>query len=370
VGVDVRPVTRQTLSVTVTEEGKTRVIDRYIVSAPIDSYARRIELEVGDSVEAGQAIVHLDPMRSGTLDPRSRAEAQAAVSAAQAALSAATEAVEAARAEADLAQNEYERVRKVANQGLLSKGTLDAARANWRSTQARMRSAEFNVEVARGELQASRATLEYSAATPDEAGGHVSVLVNSPVDGRVLKVFHESEGAVSQGQPLLEIGDPRALEIEVELLSADAIRVRQGMSVRLLRWGGDMPLDAEIKRVEPRGFTKVSALGVEEQRVLVICDIHSEYEDWKNLGDGYRVEAEFIIWEQDDTLQVPSSALFRNAENWSVFRLEDGRAIVTPVELGMRGGLAAEVVGGLENGDPVIIYPSDSVSDGARVEPR
>ena len=370
VGVDVREVSLGRLSVTVTEEGKTRVIDRYIISAPVAGYARRVELEVGDSVSSGQAIVHLDPMHSGALDPRSQAEAEATVNATQAALSAATESAEASRAEADLARSEYERVRRVANQGLLSQGTLDSARADWRGTQARLRSAEFNVEVARGELEASRAALEYSAAEPDGTGDHVSVMVKSPVDGRVLKVINESEGAVAQGQPLLEIGDPRALEIEVELLSADAVRIHEGMSVRLLRWGGDYALEAVVRRVEPTGFTKFSALGVEEQRVLVICDMSSDYEQWHNLGDGYRVEAEFILWEQDDTLQGPASALFRSGEGWTVFRVAGGRAQVTPVKLGARSGLSAQVTSGLSAGDLVIIYPGDKVADGVKVRPR
>ena len=370
VGVDVREVISETLSVTVTEEGKTRVIDRYVVSAPIAGYARRVELEVGDSVGGGQVIAHLDPMRSGTLDPRSQAEAEAAVSTAEAALSAATEAVEATRAEADLAQNEYERIRQVANQGLLSQGALDAARADWRSSQARLRSAEFNVEVARGGLEAASAALEYSAVEPDGSGNHVSVAVKSPVEGRVLKVIHESEGAVNQGQPLLEVGDPRALEIEVEMLSVDAVRVHEGMAVRFLRWGGDQALEGVVKRVEPTGFTKISALGVEEQRVLVICDISSEYELWQNLGDGYRVEAEFILWEEEDTLQVPASALFRSGEDWAVFKIEGSKAVVTTVELGARSGLAAQVLSGLDAGEQVVIYPGDGVVDGVKVETR
>jgi HlyD family secretion protein len=370
VGIDVREVVSETLTVNVTEEGKTRVIDRYIVSAPIAGYARRIELEVGDNVSSGQLTVHLDPMRSGTLDPRSKAEAEAAVSTAQAALNAATESVGANRAEAELAQNEYERIRRVANQGLLSQGALDAARADWRGSQARLRSAEFNIEAARGGVDAAQAALEFSAVEPDGSDSHISVPVNSPVDGRVLKVIHESEGVVVRGQPLLELGDPRALEVEVEMLSIDAVRVHEGMSVRFLRWGGDQALGGEVKRVEPTGFTKVSALGVEEQRVLVICAISSAFELWQNLGDGYRVEAEFILWEQDDTLQVPASALFRHGDEWAVFKVSDNKARINTVELGARSGLAAQVLSGLSLGDQVVIYPSDNVVDGVRVEPR
>lgn len=370
VAVEVREVIRGPLSVTIVEEGKTRVIDRYVVSAPIDGYARRIELDVGDAVLAGQELVHLDPMRSATLDPRSQAEAQAGVSTSQAALSAATEAATAITAEAERARNEYERLRRLAEQGLVSQNALDAARAAWRSTEARQRSAEFNVEVARGQLEVARAALDYAAASPTAADAHQSVTITAPADGRVLKVIRESEGAVHQGQEFLEIGNPTALEIEVELLSQDAVRLRPGMPVRLLRWGGPVPLQAAVRRIEPTGFTKVSALGVEEQRVLVICDITSPLEDWQSLGDGYRVEAEFIIWEEDNVLQLPTSALFRRAEEWAVFLVSGGRVRIVPVTLGARSGLAAEVTGGVEEGARVVIYPGDRVEDGVRVEPR
>lgn len=368
--VDIRSVERGPLSVTVTDEGKTRVIDRYVVSAPIDGYSRRIELDVGDTVAAGQELVHLDPMRSGTLDPRSQAEVRAGVNAAQAALSAANEAVIAVTAEADRARNEYERLRRLAEQGLVSQNALDAARAAWRSSEARQRSSEFNVEVARGQLEVARAALDYAAASPTDSDAHQSMTVAAPVDGRVLKVIRESEGAVRQGQEMLEVGDPAALELEVELLSQDAVKLRPGMPVRLLRWGGPVPLDAAVRRIEPSGFTKTSALGVEEQRVLVICDITSPWEDWKSLGDGYRVEAEFVIWEENDVLQVPTSALFRHGTDWSVFVLRDGRAEITPVTLGAQSGLAAQVTGGLKEGELVIIYPGDRVSEGVRAEPR
>jgi HlyD family secretion protein len=175
---------------------------------------------------------------------------------------------------------------------------------------------------------------------------------------------------VVRGQSLIEIGDPAALEIEVEMLSVDAVRLHEGMSVRFLRWGGEQALDGVVKRVEPSGFTKISALGVEEQRVLVICAISTEYEQWRGLGDGYRVEAEFILWEEDDTLQVPASALFRSGEDWAVFSISDGRVQVTLVELGARSGLAAQILSGLSAGDRVVIYPGDNVIDGARVETR
>jgi len=370
VDVDVREVVFAPLSVTVTEEGRTRVIDRYLLSAPIDGYARRIELDVGDAVVAGQELVHLDPLRSGTLDPRSQAEAQAGVNAAQAALNAANEAVSAITAEAERARNEYERLRRLAGQGLVSQNALDAARAEWRSTGARQRSAEFNVDVAEGQLEIARAALDYAAATPSASDAHQSVVLTAPVDGRVLKIIRESEGTVRQAQELLEIGDPTALEIEVELLSQDAVKLRPGMPVRLLRWGGPAVLEAAVRRIEPTGFTKVSALGVEEQRVLVICDIISPLEAWQSLGDGYRVEAEFVIWEESDVLQLPTSALFRRGGDWAVFVLYEGRAKLTPVTLGERSGLAAQVLEGIEEGNRVIIYPGERVSEGTRVRPR
>jgi HlyD family secretion protein len=370
VAVDIRPVVRGPLSVTITEEGKTRVVDRYVVSAPVAGFARRVELDVGDEINRGQVLIHLDPMRSGTLDPRTRAEAAAAVRAAEAALNASNQRVEAAEAEAELARNEYERVRKVAARGLISQDALDAARARWRSTRARHRSAEFDAQVAGGELEAARAALEFSATAPGDFGDHVSVAVKAPVDGRVLAVIHESEGVVAEGQPLLELGDPRALEIEVELLSRDAVRVHEGTSVRFLRWGGEEMLKGVVRRVEPTGFTKFSALGVEEQRVLVICDINSPYEVWQSLGDGYRVEAEFVLWENDDVLQVPASALFRADGGPAVFRIADGRSRVTAITTGARNGLSVQVIDGLEPGDQVVIYPGERVSDGERVRPR
>jgi len=368
--VDIATVETAPLSVTVVEEGKTRVIDRYIISAPVAGYARRVEWQVGDHVSAGDSLLHLDPMRSPGLDPRTQAESRAMVSAAQAALAGAVEGATAASAEADLASNDYERIRRVANQGLLSQGSLDAAFAAFRTASARKRSAEFAVEVAKGELSAARAVLDYGAAGPDGDDNHQSIIVASPLEGRILRVIHESEGAVVQGQPLLEIGDPRALEVEVEVLSLHAVKLHAGTAVRFLRWGGDEALEGVVKVVEPTGFTKVSSLGVEEQRVLVICDISSDYEHWRALGDGYRVEAEFILWQQDAVLQLPASALFRSGSDWAVFTVSNGRAVVKTIEIGARNGLAAQVISGLSNGDQVIIYPGDDVADGVRVEAR
>lgn len=368
--VDVAAVARAPLQVTVREEGRTRVKDRYVISAPVPGFAHRLELEVGDPVQAGQAVVRLEPLRSTALDPRTRAEAEARVAAAEAALQAAEQNTSVREAEQALARTELERVQRLREVGAVSQGALDQAAAEARRAEAALRSARFAVEVARYELEAARATLSYSAQEEPHPADEV-MDVRSPVAGEVLRLIHESEGVVTAGEPLIEVGNPRALEVEVEVLSADAVRIAPGMRVLLERWGGEAPLEATVRRVEPVGFTKVSALGVEEQRVLVIVDLVSPPEQWSRLGDGYRVEATFVLWEGDEVLQVPSSALFRGAEGWEVFALSEGSKVrARRVELGRRSGLAAQVTAGLAPGELVITHPDDRIEDGLEVRPR
>jgi HlyD family secretion protein len=223
------------------------------------------------------------------------------------------------------------------------------------------------VQVSRYELDAAEAVLGHSAARENGEGGE-TVMLRSPVTGNVLARLRESEGVVSAGTSLLELGDTRQLEVEVEVLSPDAVRIHPGGRVLFERWGGDEPLEGVVRTVEPRGFMKVSALGVEEQRVLVIADIASPPQEWQALGDGYRVEARFVVWESPDALVLPSSALFRRDGDWVVYRVEDGRARLTPVRIGHNNGLDAEVLDGLQAGDRVIVHPGDDVDDGARVE--
>ena len=369
VAVDVVSVTRAPLQVTVEEEGKTRVVDRFIISAPVPGYMRRIELKVGDSVTREQVLVKIEPLRSVILDPRSRAEAQARVAAAQAALQAAQEDVEAAQAEADYAAAQLQRYRLLVPKGYVSLEALQQAEAAARRTRARRISAEFAVQVAQHELEAARTALRYSVAQGEKKTMETA-LVQAPVDGRVLKVTRESEGVVQAGEALLEVGDPSSLEVVIDVLSADAVRIAPGTRVLFERWGGGAPLEGSVRRVEPTGFTKISALGVEEQRVLVLADFASPLEQWKRLGDGYRVEARFILWEGQDVLQVPASALFRHREDWAVFVAENGRARLQPIEVGHRSGLAAEVVSPLREGDLVIVHPDDSIADRARISVR
>jgi HlyD family secretion protein len=369
VAVDLAPVTRGPLTVTVEEEGKTRVIDRYVVSAPVAGFARRIELDVGDPVGRGDRLLALEPLRSDVLDPRRRAEAEAQVASARSAMHAAEQNAAAAEADEELARLELVRIEKLGRIRYVSEGELDRARAQARAASATLRSAQFALEVARHELDAAETALEYSAAS-DGSEPPETVAVRSPVDGRVLRLMRESEGVVASGAPLIEVGDPKALEVEVDVLSSDAVRIAPGTPVRFERWGGDEPLAGVVRVVEPTGFTKISALGVEEQRVLVISDITSPPAAWERLGDGYRVEAAFILWEGEDVLQVPASALFRHGEGWAVFVHRDGRAALTPVVTGARNGLRVQILDGLEDGQEVVVHPSDDLSPGGRIRTR
>ncbi len=369
VPVDVAHVRRGGLQVTVEEEGKTRVIDRFVLSAPVPGFARRVELDVGDAVTAGQVVAQLEPLRSTVLDPRSRAVAEAQLAAAGAALQVTQETALAAAADADIAETELKRVARLRELGDVSQEALDQAEAQARQTQAARRSAEFSVEVARYEVEAAETSLRYSAAE-NTANPRETVEIRAPVAGCVLHVHDESERVVTAGAPLIEIGDPRALEVEVDVLSADAVRIRPGTRVLYERWGGGPPLEGRVQLVEPVGFTKISALGVEEQRVLVIADIVSPPDQWERLGDGYRVEASFVLWESDDVLQIPSSALFRQGDGWAVFTVEGERAVRRPVEVGHRSGIMAEVVSGLLEGQVVIPHPDDTIEDRTRVRPR
>jgi len=369
VPVDVAEVKRAPLTVTVEEEGKTRVRERYTVSAPVAGYVRRIELKAGDAVAAGQVLAVIEPLRSDALDPRSRAQAQAQASAAQAALAAAQENARAAAAAAQLAQQERARAESLRQSNFVSAQALDSARTAETRARAAEAAAQHAVRVARFDLATARAALA-STARLQSGGAAERIKVAAPVAAHVLKLLHESEGAVAAGQPLLEIGDPASLEVEVELLSTHAVKVAPGSKVILDRWGGEQPVAGSVRVVEPSGYTKISALGVEEQRVRVIVDFTSPREAWARLGDGYRVEARFVLWEGQDVLQLPTSALFRQGEGWAAFTIEGRHARLKPVEIGQRAGLATEVLSGLAAGDRVVAHPDETIRDGVRVKPR
>jgi HlyD family secretion protein len=364
--VETAEVARRPLAITVEEEGRTRVRDRYVLHAPVAGYLRRIELDVGDAAPLGATLATLDPLRPATLDQRSRAEAGARVAAARAELAGREAAARQAVAEAELAAAEFARREGLVEKGLVSRSQFDEARSRMRATEAARRAATAAIEVARYELEAANAALRFTSS--GEAGNPLeTVPVRSPVEGRVLAIRQESAGVVAAGQPLLEVGDPGELEVEVEVLSRDAVRIAPGGRVLLERWGGEDALEGAVRTVEPTGFTKVSALGVEEQRVRVIVDLASPPDAWRRLGDGYRVEAVFIVWEREDALTVPASALFRRDNGWAVFAVEGGRAREREVTVGPGSGLLTEIVGGIEEGATVVVHPGDAVSDGVRV---
>jgi HlyD family secretion protein len=367
VPVEGAAVVRAPLRVTVEEEGRTRVKDRFIISAPVAGYLQRIQLEVGDAVTQGQTLAVMEPLRPEVLDPRSRARAEAQVAAAQAALKSAEEQVISARAEDVYAQAEFRRKQKLLRDALVSQGDLDQAQTHARQAAAAKRSAEFAVEVARFDREAAQTALQYSISGNGKEALE-TVKLRAPVASRVLAIHHESEGVVVTGEDLLEIGDPAALEVAVDVLSADAVRIRPGGAVQLQRWGGEQPLDGVVRIVEPSGFTKISALGVEEQRVWVIADITSPRELWQQLGDGYRVEAHFILWDDEDVLQLPASALFRHANGWAVFAIRGGKARRVAVQTGHSNGLVTQVLSGIGAGEIVIVHPDDRIDDGVRVD--
>jgi HlyD family secretion protein len=369
VSVDLVAVKRGPLRVTVEEEGRTRVKDRFILSAPVPGYMQRISLDVGDPVNKGQRVALLEPLRSVVLDPRSRADAEAAAAAAQAALAAAEEKEHAAAADAEYATARLERNKKLFEGGYISKDSLDQAESDAKRTEAMHLSSTAAVIAAKADLERARTALGYSAAEKPVRAAE-AVEVRSPVSGRVLKLHRESEGVVNAGDPLLDIGNPRNMEVKVEVLSADAVKIRKGTPVLFERWGGEKPLSGKVRVVEPAGFTKISSLGVEEQRVLVIADFTSPPESWEGLGDAYRLDTSFIIWEAVDVLQVPASSLFRKGDGWAIYAVENNRARLRMVEVGQRNGLTAEILSGVREGESIIAHPDDTIKEGVRVRLR
>jgi HlyD family secretion protein len=392
--VDFAEVTRGRLVVTIDEEGETRVRDVFAISAPVAGRTRRIEVEVGDPVVAAETVVaEIEPVDPTLLDVRSKQEAEAAVRAAQ--------------AELNFAARERSRQRSLGERGVASARDLDAADKAYLTARA-------NLENAKAALMARTTRIERSRQRAATGGGIVDacpacIPVFAPVSGRVLRVVRESAGVVQPGEPLVEIGDPQDLEIVVDLLSADAVRVEPGQEVWIEQWGGGERLKGKVRRVEPYGFTKVSALGIEEQRVNAIIDFADAPEKWQRLGHGYRVETRIVLWRGDDVVKLPLSALFRSrdgasaaaqaesvdtqgvgaaggpaagaigdsaaaraiaAADWAVFVEQKGKARLREVTRGHHSGLEVEIASGLEPGERVVLHPSDRVQDGVGVEPR
>jgi len=368
VPVDVAAATRGTLRVTVDEEGETRVRHRFVVSAPVAGQVLRIALEPGDPVGRGETVLAtFMPAAPVLLDARSRAEAEAGVAAARATLGGARAERERARAALALAESERQRHRELASQKIVSRQVLEARETEAGASAEALRAAEFAVATAEQQLEMARARLVQAAG--GSAAGR-AITLRSPIDGVVFKRLRESEAVVAAGLPLLEIGDPRGLEIVSDLLSTDAVKVAPGAAVLLEQWGGDHPIRARVRRVEPSGFMKISALGVEEQRVNVVMDFEDPLEAWSALGDGYRVEVRIVVWQGDGVLKVPASSLFRRGEDWAVFAVDGGRATFRRLDVGRRNGAEAQILSGLREGEPVVLHPSDSLRDGSRVKPR
>ncbi|MEN6621574.1 MAG: HlyD family efflux transporter periplasmic adaptor subunit [Smithella sp.] len=369
VDVDLTAATRGPLQVTIEEEGRTRLKDRYVITAPRAGYMERIEAKVGDPVAKGQTVAVLEPSRTPALDARSLAEAQASVSAARASLNAAMEKESAAAADADYLGKRLIRLKNLANKGSIAKDQYDQIAADAKKAKAMALSAKAAVDVSRSDLERAKTLLQNFSATKKTAGSN-NVNIPSPVSGNIFRIYRESEGQVNVGEPLLDIGNAKDLEVRVEVLSADAVKIKPGTAVLFKRWGGEGTLTGIVRVVEPAGFTKVSSLGVEEQRVLVIADITSPLSVWSKLGDAYRLEAHFIIWEGKNVLQVPTSALFRSGKDWAVFVDEKGRAKKRIIEAGQRNGTMAEIISGLKENEKVIAHPDDKISDGTRIKPR
>src|SRR5690554_939841 len=369
VWVDLATVEHGPMEVTIREEGKTRVKNRYQISAPVTGYLHRVEMNVGDPVIPGELLTWLDPMPASILDARTRAEAEARAAAASSALQSIRQKVAAAAAEAEFAQQEYQRLLALEASQFVSSEQLQQVKTNAARAQAILRSAKFDEEVAAHELAAARTRLQVSSAGHNGDVPAERVAIRSPVNGAILNIARKSEGVIQAGEPLMEVGDPSALEVVIDVLSFDATKLETGLQTRLTGWGGPA-LEAVVRRVEPIGFEDVSALGVEEQRVKVIADMISPHDQWQLLGDGYRVDAEFILWQSEDSLQIPTSALFRHDGGQAVFQIQNGVATLNRVETGASNGLATVVTAGLEEGDTVVRHPARSLSDGSRVRAR
>ncbi len=370
VPVDFATVVQGPMEVSVEDEGKTRVRHVYTVSAPVTGKVLRTPRKIGDRVTADETIVAVMQATSPAfLDIRSREELQAAFAAADAAVGFAEHEVRRIEAALEFARSELQRAQALARKDVIAARALDKATVDVETNEHALASARAQIEVKRSERASIAARLNEptsEAAPPDLARG---IQLRAPVSGRVLAIPQESEAVVKAGAPLIEIGDPRDLEIVVDLLSSDAVQVEVGSSVRIEGWGGPS-IRAQVTRVDPAGFTKVSALGIEEQRVRTIVDLLDPPEAWSRLGHDFRVIAHVTLWNAEDVLTVPVASLFRRADEWAVFAVKDGRARSTVVEIGRRNNRVAEVLGGLSAGDRVILHPSDRITDGTAVSGR
>ena len=379
VAVDIATVTKGLMQVTIDDEGKTRVRHVYTVSAPIAGRVLRIShpegkhamsLHVGDQVKADETVVAImQPAIPGFIDVRSREELQAAVKAADAAVTLAE--AEISRIEAALAfsRDELKRAQALSRSGTIASRALEKAQLDVTTNEAALASARAQLAVRRSERTSIAARLIDPGSVSAPTSANCCIQIRAPVTGRVLKIIQNSEAVVAAGSPLLEIGDPLDLEVVADLLSTDAVQVKPGSPVQIDGWGGS-PTRGQVTRVDPAGFLKISALGIEEQRVRTTIDFAEPSKVWSRLGHDYRVIVHVIVWSGEDVLTVPVGALFRKGNDWAVYAVKDGRARTTIVKIGHRNAQMAEVVSGLSAGNRVVLHPSDRVRDGSSVAQR
>ena len=348
---------------TIEEDGRTRVRDRYLVSAPLSGRVQRLALKAGDTVQTGQKLATITPPVSPLLDPRVRLELEAQVGAAEAAVEEAESLYEQAKVLLAQARADLERTQKLAKQNIAAAAQLQREELLVLVAERQVIATERRWHAATHVLEQARAALK----TADNSEPGESYPVLSPINGRVLRVVQESENVVSQGSPLVELGDPGDLEIAVDVLTTDAARIKDGDKVIIERWGGPTDLQGAVRRIEPSGFTKVSALGVEEQRVWVIVDITSPRETWTGLGDGYRVEVKIVVDETDQAIVVPIGALFRRGDAWNVFVVEEGRVHLREIQVSAPLGTRCRNDQGVRPGEIVVVYPPAALADGSKV---
>lgn len=364
VSVEAVTIAPATIDVTITEEGIARIRDVFSVSATTGGKLQRVDLHPGDPVVAGQSIVaSIGPAAPALLDSRARAVAEASIEAALAAVDLAGSQVAQAQATLDFAETEVERSTQLFDRAAISKKILDAAVLAKRTADAALGSAKANLLLRQRELESARAVLD---STEPNGAASCCVSLFAPVSGQVLRVLTESEQVVQPGTPILEIGNPGNLEIVVALLSRDAVQLRPGTTAKVVGWGGPS-LEAKVARISPTATTRVSALGIEEQRVEVILTLLGDPENWALLGHGFRVMVDIDVWRGDGVLAIPVGALFRDGSDWATFQIVDGRALLQPIALGQRNDALAEVLSGLTAGAQVVMHPGDGVEDGRKV---
>tara|TARA_R110002020_G_scaffold194317_5_gene395034 strand:+ start:368 stop:1546 length:1179 start_codon:yes stop_codon:yes gene_type:complete len=367
--VDLATATTAPMQVTVEDDGVTRIRNVYAISSPIAGHLDRIAYSVGDPIGEGESIARIHPLDPPFLDTRTRTELTASIDAARSSIAVAEVELTRARTALDLAQAQHTRAMKLAATNFISESELERLLGEVELAEAQVKSAEAMIALRRAELASAQARLTQPGQTPiAAANGECCIDITSPINGIILTLNAKSEQPATVGQLIAEVGDPGDLEITVDVLSADAVRVRPGSPALITGWGGTETLEARVERIEPSAFTKVSALGISEQRVNAIIALEGPPPD--ELGHGFRVIVNLVTWSSDAALQVPVSALFRDDGDWAVFRMEDGRARVTRVEIGHMTDRRAEILSGLSDGDQVILYPGDALADGSPIEDR